>query len=330
MSAIQGRAYLWEAMRKDFTAISAFSMAISSVAAVVLCLQIAQIKSAPEWQISGATAWVVEVAIFGTAIYAWRRGISLSGWILGIAGLVLVRLIVATTAAAGLMMAQNLRDFTEALNRTSTLGPRICSSLFALMVFYPLRLLLPLKAVRKADRGRFARSAAAMGSSSAAAAEGDPALLLVGGTETIAVWDTRARPAAAGGADRTSHPVVDLDGTIELPLRALLAQIPSDLWGESVSEYGESHPVPVPLDVILPQLKEARIAVRLGALHDWLPPGTMRSPLESDLEREAALVLLPLELIVPQLPPEALELPPPSPPSWARVHDSDAVLFATI
>jgi hypothetical protein len=35
-------------------------------------------------------------------------------------------------------------------------------------------------------------------------------------------------------------------------------------------------------------------------------------------------------LIVPQLPPEALELPPSSPPVWARVDVEERVVFATV
>jgi len=316
-------------MRREFTAISAFSMAISFVAAVVLCIQIAQVKSAPEWQISGVTAWVVEVAIFGTAVYAWRQGISLSGWILGICLLVFVRLALATGAALGLALVQNLSDFNVALDRTSALGPRICAALFALMVFYPLRLLLPVRTYSKSRKRRFAESAA-VGTAIAIAGEGDPALVLGGGSDTIPIWDTRPKVSVARVED-SLHPVVELDGTIEVPLRAVLAQIPPDLIGESAHEYDESHPVSIPLDAIVPQLREARIAVRLGSLHDWLPPGTMHAPLEFDVEREASLVLLPLELIVPQLPPEALELPPPSPPAWAKLSgDTEPVVFATI
>jgi hypothetical protein len=334
MPAIQA-AQVREAMRRDFTAISAFSMAISFMAAVVLCIQIAQIKSAPEWEISGITAWVVEVAIFGTAVYAWRQGISLSGWTLGILVLVFIRLSLATSAAVGLALVQNLSDFNSALERTSALGPRVCSALFALMVFYPLRLLLPIRSYRKSRKQRYAESAA-VGTAIAIAGEGDPALLVGGPGDAIPVWDARGRGSRTGVGHRALqedplHPVLELEGTVEVPLRILLAQVPPDLLGESAKEYEGSHPVSIPLEVVLPQLREARVAVKLGDLHDWLPPGVMQAPLQFDVEREAALVLLPLELIVPQVPPEALELPPASPPAWAKVGgEAEPVVFATL
>jgi hypothetical protein len=316
-------------MRREFTAISALSMAISFVAAVVLCLQVAQIKSAPEWQISGPTAWAVEIAIFGTAVYAWRSGISLSGWMLGILVLVFLRLALATAAALALNLFQGVTDLTLALDRTATLGPRVCTALFALMIFYPLRVLLPVRSVGKRSTKRFAESAAAV-SAAGPRRDGDPALVLVGGDQAIPVWDTRAKGSLGNQPQDLARPLMELEGTVEVPLRPLLAQVPEDLWGENVHDYDESHPVPIPLEVIIPQLREARIVARLGDLHEWLPPGTMRAPLEFDLEREAALVILPLEWIVPQLPPEALELPPPSPPAWAKVSETESVLFATV
>ncbi len=118
-------------MRRDFTAISGFSMAISYVAAVVLCLQITQMKAAPEWQISGITVWAASLAIFGTAIYAWRPGISLSGWILGLLVLTLVSLSLTTSTAIVLAFVQGGGDFPVSMGRASTLAPRICAAFFS-------------------------------------------------------------------------------------------------------------------------------------------------------------------------------------------------------
>ena len=301
-------------------------MAISFVAAVVLCLQITQVQAAPEWQISGLTVWAVSLAIFGTAIYAWRPGISLSGWILGILVLTLVSLSLTMGTAAVLAFVQGGGDFTAAMGRTSTLAPRMCAAFFSLMVFYPLRLLLPVRKPRKPDRRRFAQSAAAQ---EAGAGEGDPAVLLVGGDQAIPVWEMRSRPGAARQSSDTLTSL-ELDGSVDLPFDVLLAQVPRDMWGDGAEGYSASLPVPVPLEVIFPQIKEARVVMRLADLRQLLPPGAMKDPSDTDLDREEGLVLLPLELIVPQLPPEALELPPPSPPAWATVDEDESVLFATI
>lgn len=312
-------------MRRDFTAISGFSMAISFVAAVVLCLQISQTKAAPEWAISGATVWAVELAIFGTAIYAWRPNVSLSGWMLGILSLVLVSLSLTTSTAAVMAFIQGSGDFPIAMARASTMGPRVCAAFFSLMVFYPLRLLLPIRRDRKVNGKRFAKSEAAM----ASPAEGDPSVLLVGGDQSIPVWEAKNRPAAErqSGEQFSS---VEIEGSVDLPLDVLLAQIPRDMWGEGAEGYSASLPVPIPLEVIVPQLKEARVVMRIGEVRQLLPPDAMLGSADTDPGREDGLILLPLELIVPQLPPEALELPPPSPPAWANVDEDESVLFATL
>ena len=327
MSAIKA-APIWEAMRRDFTAISGFSMAISFVAAVVLCIQITQMKAAPEWQISGATVWAVQLAIFGTAVYAWRPGISLSGWILGILLLILVSLSLTTTTALALTFIQGLGDFPSSFNRTSALGPRVCAAFFSLMVFYPVRVVLPIRRERP-RRKRFVADGDAT-SMAIAGAEGDPALLLVGGDDAIPVWDARRRAVPGGISTSDSVPALELEGTVDLPLSAVLAQIPRELWGENAQGYTPSHPVAIPMEVVVPQLKEARIVVRLLDLYTWLPPGAVRAPAELDHERQSELILLPLELVVPQLPLEVFELPPATPPAWAHMDENESVLFATI
>jgi len=315
---------LWEAMRRDFTAISGFSMAISFVAAVVLCLQITQMKAAPEWQIAGATVWIVQLAIFGTAVYAWRPGISLSGWILGILLLILVSLSLTTTTALTLAFLQGVGDFPSAFSRTGSLGPRVCAAFFALMVSYPVRILLPIRRerpIRKRSRDGDADAGIAAG--------GDPAVLLVGGDQAIPVWDARNRPVGSS-APSTSISSLELDGTIDLPLGAVLAQVPRELWGDTAGDYASSHLVSVPVEVVVPQLKEARIAIRWLDLYEWLPPGAGRAEPELGHDKRDELVLLPLELVVLQLPPEVFELPEATAPAWAHVDENESVLFATI
>jgi len=312
-------------MRRDFTAISGFSMAISFVAAVVLCLQITQMKSAPEWQIAGATVWIVQMAIFGTAVYAWRSGISLSGWILGILLLIFVSLSLTTATALTLAFLQGTDDFASAFTRTGSMGPRVCAALFALMVFYPLRVLLPIRKARPVRR-RFKPGE----TEAEAPKEGDPALLLVGGDQTIPVWDARNRSAGVGGAPSTSMSSLELDGTIDLPLGAVLAQVPRELWGEAAGQYTSSHPVPIPVEVVVPQLKEGRIMVRWPDLCEWLPPGAGRADVELGHDKREELVLLPLEFVVLQLPHEVFELPEATLPAWAEVDEEESVLFARI
>jgi hypothetical protein len=89
--------------------------------------------------------------------------------------------------------------------------------------------------------------------------------------------------------------------------------------------------VALPLALIGPQLKEGLLLLRLADLRVALPPGVLTEA--PDLEAvggEPVLVSLPLEEVVPVLPPEALELPSPSPPAWAGFPDPESVVFAVV
>jgi hypothetical protein len=317
-----------EAMRREFTVISAFSTSISFVAAVVVCLQVAQMTVMPEWQISPATLWALEVAVFGTAVYAWQTGISLGGWLLGITGLVLTQMCVSTVAGLGSVLPQGNFDIALGLSVALQPLPRMCAVAFSLMIFYPLRVFLPLRPVaRTPDSTRFANSAAVK-SADALGGPGDQPVVLVTGSDKIPVWHNGA-PDGQQHAAAQPLPAALTDRAIALPLGGLLGIVPHELLDRRADKYPDSHPVSVPLEVIFPQLREAQIFVRLSDLRGWLPSGVMKAPGEEGGPGEEASVMLPLELVVSKLPAEALALPPPSPPAWAELEAPEAVSFAT-
>ncbi len=122
-----------------------------------------------------------------------------------------------------------------------------------------------------------------------------------------------------------------MEGEIELPVRLVLGQMPPELVNERAEKVSESQMMSVPLAGILPQLREARIAFSPAEIQEWLPESAKKAVnLEEGDEdaEEAESVVLPLAVIVPQLPKEALTLPRPSPPMWANVDQSERVVFA--
>ena len=149
-------------MRNDLTSISVFSMAISFVAAIVVCMQVGQTEALPGWNMPEAILWSLEVAIFGVAVLAWQPQVSLLGWVMGIGALSVLRSAVGLAAAVTLVVVQDVGHVLPVIDQMSQLAPRLCATLFALMVFYPLRVLLPVKPLESiTDRKRFATSAAA-------------------------------------------------------------------------------------------------------------------------------------------------------------------------
>jgi len=318
-------------MRQDFTAISAFSTVLAFIAGAVLCMQVSQMEAQAGADISMPVLWAVEAALFGTAVYVWQSRVTVAGWLLGIAGLIGVR--VALVSAAGLMSAvmQETANVGVCLEETSQLLPRACAVVFALMVCYPLRVFLPLKAVEIRRRGRGFADSAAVKSATAEADDGDRGLLIVTVKDRTSTGTKAPRPTSREPIPNLMA-APGLEGEIELPLSTVLALFPEDILTDKALALGDTVSMSIPIDVIHPQLKEAQVVFSMADFRNWLPP-VMRKALvqsgDSNIEVENTLVLLPLELIVPQLTPEALELPPPSPPPWAEVGTAESVVFAT-
>ena len=318
-------------MRKDFTAISASSALIAFTAGIVLCMQVSTIASASSTasEIPGPVLWVVEIALFGTAVFAWRPRASFLGWILGIIALAMVKTALVSGAALVLSVMHETTNMAPALHQTSAFLPRVCAVGFALMVCYPTRVWLPLRETepRKHKGGRAGR---ARGMSE----EDEKGLIIVTVTNRAPGQDE------APGAEVKIHDPLGvwsstpmIEGELEMPLSAVLALLPENLVTDRALALADSETMTVPFHAILPQLKEAQVVFSVAELRTFVPLTVRKllvQPADSDIETENGLVSLPLALIVPQLPSEALQLPAPSLPAWAKVDVEEHVVFATV
>jgi hypothetical protein len=280
-------------------------------------------------EISGPVLWVVEIALFGTAVFAWRPRASFLGWILGIISLAMVKTAVVSGAALVLSVMRETTNMAPALHQTSALLPRVCAAGFALMVCYPTRIWLPLRETEpRAHKG--GRAGRGRGMSE----EDEKGLLIV----TVS--------SRAGGQDEAPRAelkihdplgvrssIALIEGELEIPLSTVLALLPENLVTDRALALADSETMAVPFETILPQLKEAQVVFSVAELRTFIPLAVRKllvQPADSDIETENGLVSLPLALVVPQLPAEALELPAPSPPAWAKVDAEEHVVFATV
>ncbi|MDH4179438.1 MAG: hypothetical protein OEV33_02930, partial [Armatimonadota bacterium] len=157
---------------------------------------------------------------------------------------------------------------------------------------------------------------------------GDSELVIWAGSEAKATLEERSTRAARNMLETTHRPI-DLEGVVQLPVQAVLAQLPAELMNERARKIDDSQMMKIPLGAVLRQLKEARVVFSAAQIYDWLPDSVKRAvtaPAGDAGETES--VMLPLALIVQQLPSEALALPPPSPPAWASADQSEHVVFA--
>ncbi len=321
-------------IRQDFTAVSAFSAMAALAAGAVLCSQFSQSDLQPGMEASAPILWAVEAVIFGTAVFIWRSRVSFSGWLLGIAGLVVFRVGIASAGGTLLLFTLETSNAQAALEQTVEFVPRACAVLFSLMAGYPLRVFLPVREFQSSRRGRGFADSAAVRSATAGGAEGDSGLLIVtvskGGSA-----DERAVMPPPREMTPGIVPQLSVEGEIELPLSSVLALLPEEVVTEKALAVGGSQSLRISLDVIHPQLREGQLLFTLAEIRGMLPQNVRKvlvQPGGSDAEVEDTPVPLPLDVVVPQLPPEALELPPPSPPAWAEVEvkETDTIVFATI
>jgi hypothetical protein len=312
-------------MRKEFTAVSAFSAIIAFTAGIVLCMQVSHTEPPAGLEIARPVFWMVEIAVFGTAVFAWRTRATFIGWAIGIAAMEVMRVALASGASLILAIVAETTNMAPALRETSQMMPRMCAAGFALMVCYPFRILLPLRDHQRRRRA-FKDSPAAK----------DPELELV-------IVTARERAANAGAAPKAEvkfqtapgilSSVPMFDGEIELSLSTMLALMPENLVTDRALALSDGGTMAIPLEAVLPQLKEAQIVFSVSELREWIPLTVRKvllQPAESDIETENGLVSAPLNLIVPQVPAEALQLPPPSPPAWAKIDSEEHVVFATV
>lgn len=313
-------------MRKGFSAIGAVSVVISFMAAVVLCMQSAQIKTLSDWQPPGFILWPAEIALFGTAVLIWRRSASLAGWVIGVIALALLRVALSMTCAFALVKTRPSLGFSLALDQMTACEPRFAAALFSLMIFYPIRVLLPPLLSR---RGK------AVPPASGIETHGSASLWLVRGDEKLQVTLANGNGKKDGPA-KTKQDVVtftgppQIDGVIKLPLRAILPRIPQDCLVGGEARYDPARLVPIPLSLIVPQLKEAQILIPLEAMCSLLPSNLLTIPEDTGLDGEPLFVSLALEDVIPELPGEVLELPAPSLPAWAELPDPENVVFAKV
>ncbi len=307
-------------MRRQVSIISVFSMLVSFGAAVVLCLQTPSLPVPPTWPINGFTQGGLELALFGVALLVGRRRLSLTGWFVGIFTLVAVRLLISASASYALAGFQSGHALALATERMGEFAPRAAAAVFSLMVTYPLRAFLP----GAADRAQGADSAETEGRTSS-----DRALWVMKGDESLQVGGREEKPSPSPTVMTFASPE-QYRGSIELPLRVLLAEIPARWLAPGSARYTESEAVSVPLALIVPQLRDAQVYLTFDELRQILPPHVLNLAENADSEGESTVVLLPLEEVVSQLPPSVLELPPSSPPAWAELPDPESVVFATV
>jgi hypothetical protein len=300
-------------MRSGFSATSAFGALLVAAGAVLLCTRLAQVQS-PNIPLPWWATLALELGIYAALLALFDVPKSAAAYPVGVVVVACVRwgIVLASAAILSGRGEGSLGEQAMAIDRSVI--ARLAAMVFAIIV------LLPLRDVLQAHP-QAAEPAAA--EKEAASEEG--AVLLFGARESGlyaagSEGEDDAGPGEPGGEPSIPEEAAQIEGSISLPAEVALKNVPPE---RIKGEVDPGLQVEVPLSVIVPQLKEARIAVKPDLLSAQLPPGT--------LDGDGSAVELPLDKVVMSLPAEVLERPKAAPPAWAQVEAQfEELLFTAV
>ena len=318
-------------MQRQLSAVSLFTSLISLAAATLITMQLQQADLAAGWRVPSALLWTLEAAVYAMVVYGWQPSIGAGSWALAVGSLLVVRSLIGVASGFAVIASGSGTVESAIGNALADLPARACGVVFTIMVVYPLRSLLPSRnrLARARLRGREGEGARA---ASGSGKEGSGVLLLMEGGPTRRAGKREQLAAdARDAAELLAAP--ELEGSVTVPLGALLPQLPQQEEIQATVEgLDRDFPVEVPLQMIVPQLREARLQVTGPELAQILPSRGPWSAFVEYLHSPNAVVFsLPLRVVIPQLPPEALELPAIAPPVWAKLEEEEEkLLFAVV
>lgn len=299
-------------MRRGFSPTSAFGALLVAAGAVLLCTRLAQAQS-PHMPISSFLALALELGIYAALLALFDVPKTVVAYPIGAAVLAAVRWGIVLASAAIITGRSGGDVWQEAASIDRLLIPRIASMVFAVIILFPLRDVLQVQsgitepaapAEEKATSGSDAMLLFGAGNSGA------------GSSGAVGDEESETAEASAMAAEEAAQ----IEGSIVMPAQAALKNVPQDRVNGQVDPGLE---IDVPLSIIVPQLKEARIMMNVDDLSALLPVGT--------LDAEGPPVELPLDEVVVRLPAEVLERPKATSPAWAHVEAQvEELLFTAV
>jgi hypothetical protein len=318
-------------MRKDIGTTSLLAILVLLAAGILLSVQAQRAGEAP-WHIAAWLLWTLELALYAVALFVWQPNLAWHGLALGLIAMLALRHLTASGAAvAGSLMpgAPTLR--IALVHSFDDFYPRIISIGFSLLMMYPLRLLLPARASASAVVPPAPSWADWQPTATTAAPTKDEAELTrtLGRLGTIVLMGGQSPTSGELALEVMKHgPITSVaaarhyEGSVTVTLAEVLDHLPIEAGADTVREKLAPLAVKLPLDLIVPQLKEGQVLLSPAQLATYLPEEavTLIAGLRMPSPKEA-MIALPLRAILPQLPPEVLALPVADPPPWATAVD---------
>jgi hypothetical protein len=309
-------------MKRDISGTNVATAVLLLATAVVLCTKL-QGADAEAVRLPLFVTLAIECALYAGVVYLWQGGVRVLTEVFGVAGLLAVRIGISAAAAGATQLVGAHRPHIGSTFLAPPWEAWATAILFAVVSLYLVRGLFI--SAQRSDARRSRRDASP-----------EPV------TTKVAFESASAEPTAPradarrddGGAASTLLEVIDPARTegqaqvVRLPAAAPVVEgwvaVPASLIAPQLPPGAqiEGDEVTVPLAAVMRRLREGEVRIPLVELDDIivLPVGA------SD---ERATIELPLRLVVPQIPDEALELPEGQAPAWLAVDAQlEEVFFA--
>jgi hypothetical protein len=335
-------------MQKQFSTSGLLTLLVVILAGALVAARLNHIVNADDLRIPSIILWAGEIFLYLTVLFVWAPNIAPAFAGLGLGGMLVLRLLIGVMAGTVTVLVDARSANSGFSTCLSSTMPRLCSMVFAVLAFYPLRIFLG----RRTSAGKDNRTAKTRTPKSSARNDQDiPVTPAVSAAKSAnVVYGTPGAPAAAPNqtAQKKSGvmdfmaapqsaakaaPMVlpsHLEGyMLHIPMQVIASQLPDgSLRAEIADHIAKDNPdFELPLEMIAPQLKEALVQLSIPALLDLLPNTWVDAV---DIETEDKITL-PLEVVIPQVPEEVFALPAPNPPTWANLpKEEERILFAQV
>jgi hypothetical protein len=313
-------------MRKEISGISVATAILLLAAASLLCTKFGGLDSAA-MKLPPAAALSLEGLFYVGIISIWRRRMSPRALGLGVPTLFALRMGIVV---AGAITTRAMGE-SASLSGAAMLSPATAvwatATCLAVAAFYPVRgLVAPAASAGDGVRPRAAPAPAKVlfealpvnrhpGASAAAEQHHDRE------RDDTQFHLVESRPSAATSPTPSYAPPAYVEGWATVPSSVLLQQLPAGAKVVAGADGGDS--VEVPLALIVSRLREGEVRIPVGELDGVISLPAGGPAAETSVE-------LPLELVVPQVPDEVLELRE-TPPPWLAVEaELEDIFFAKV
>jgi hypothetical protein len=318
-------------MRNEFGATRALIVVAVLVCAILMVAHLHEQVASSALPFPSFLLWPIELITYALAALVWIGRWTARSVAVAVPGMVASRLIICLGAAQ--LSQLSGRAGGRSADPWAVANDGICwivAIIFSMLLWHPLRFLLTTPTPHRRRRPLVARPLSAKAAVGRDVKPDEEALLAPSSfpgnpDELIRVASDHEQPPLSVGL-----PLEDfsLEGEVNLPAGIILSQLPTDRLTPRAAAM-EDRPVTVPLRLLSAGLRQGEISVSFRHLLSPGDPDGLGATLAPALTDPAGWsddevrILVPLHLVVSQVPADTWVLPECAPPPWLELSEEE-------